>query len=273
MEFISRKLAEEMIRAEKERKSQDRWFAANVLIGTLIAIFLLLKFNEYTNKKEDVAIPVPQITEITNQTQLFRGCLSKDKVACVILFLPPLSICSSGCRFAHIVELEIASVTTKHQIGWFWSEVGRQEKLEAALGLGGIQSNKTVLSVVKFHKGLYWKLEEDLKPSFQEKRGFVQSVINKSSKAKGHNVKGVQRGALPEIATVPKSPDPYEESEDTESTWTELILSWLDYLVLFLFVIAFIKTTFAQESTLTMETAIFDLKAKHLFMHLYTFLD
>ncbi len=76
---------------------------------------------------------------------------------------------------------------------------GKQPKLEAALG--GVRNDKAVLAVVKFNRGHYWKLEENLTWRQIQKKNFVLSSLDEK-KSKGELIRDDSGSGMPKIVKV-----------------------------------------------------------------------
>ncbi len=147
------------------------------------------------------------IQQLTRQRDLFQHCNKQS--ACVILFLPPLSICDASCRYNHLIELDEARTGDNIQhakSGWLWSETGQQPKLESALG--GIKGPKPVTVISKWNRGTgrSWTLEDSLDSNRDNiKADFIFECFS-GQKGKGQLV---DSDGMPKIVEI----EPWDGSE------------------------------------------------------------
>lgn len=76
------------------------------------------------------------IVQITDENVLKCKCRRRGVTACVLVFLPKLSVCGEECRNDYLKTMAQASTEfTEREWGWAWATAGQQRHLEKALGV------------------------------------------------------------------------------------------------------------------------------------------
>lgn len=81
-------------------------------------------------------LPPPEVAQVLDQDSFDKGCSSKQ--ICVVAFLPSIFDSGAAGRNKEIEAFQNAATAyRKRPFGWLWAEAGEQDKLEAAVEVGG----------------------------------------------------------------------------------------------------------------------------------------